>query len=116
MGATRLFEERVGASAATTAAMHLVDEPSRAATMLHPTRMRILAELAEPESATGLARRLALTRQQVNYHLRLLEDEQLVEVVEERKKRGCTERLLRAVAHAYVINPSTLGALAIDPA
>jgi DNA-binding transcriptional ArsR family regulator len=83
--------------------------------VLHPLRLRILRELGEPDSATGLARRLGLPRQQVNYHLRLLEDEGLVEAVEERQRRGCTERLLRSVAASYLINPATLGDLAADP-
>jgi DNA-binding transcriptional ArsR family regulator len=84
--------------------------------MLHPLRLRILGQLAEPDSAAGLARRLGLPRQQINYHLRQLEDERLVEVVGEQQKRGCTERLVRAVARSYLISPATLGTLATDPA
>ena len=96
--------------------VHIVEEAGPAAMMLHPLRLRLLGELASPDSATGLARRLGLPRQQLNYHLRQLEEQGLVEPVEERKKRGCTERLVRAVAHSYVISPSALGALASDPA
>ncbi len=83
--------------------------------MLHPLRLQILTELTEPDSATGLARRLGLPRQQLNYHLRLLEDEGLVEAVEERQRRGCTERLLRSVGQSYLISPAALGDLAADP-
>jgi DNA-binding transcriptional ArsR family regulator len=96
-------------------AVHIVEEADRAAVMLHPLRLRLLAELAEPDSATGLARRLGLPRQQLNYHLRQLEAQGLVEPVEQRKKRGCTEQLVRAVARSYLISPSTLGPLATDP-
>ena len=99
-----------------TAAVHVVEDAAPAAALLHPMRLRLLAELAEPDSAAGLARRLGEPRQQLNYHLRQLEAQGLVEVVGERKKRGCTERLLRAVARSYLIGPSTLGALAVDPA
>ena len=95
--------------------VHVVDEPERAAAMLHPLRLRILQELAEPDSATGLARRLKMPRQLLNYHLRQLEAEKLVELVEEQQKRGCTERLVRAVARSYLISPATLGSLATDP-
>jgi len=98
------------------APVHVIDEVERAATVLHPLRLRILSELSEPDSATGLARRLGLPRQQLNYHLRLLEDDGLVEAVEERPRRGCIERMLRTVAQSYVINPGALGALAADPA
>ena len=97
------------------AAVHVIDDADRAAAMLHPLRLRILGELAEADSSAGLARRLGLPRQQINYHLRLLEDEKLVEQVGGRQKRGCTERLMRAVATSYLISPATLGRLATDP-
>ncbi|HEY8256629.1 MAG TPA: ArsR family transcriptional regulator, partial [Gemmatimonadales bacterium] len=47
---------------------------------------------------------------------RQLEEQGLIEQVGVRQKRGCTERLLRAVARSYLISPATLGALAADPA
>ena len=95
--------------------VEILADPGRAATVLNPLRQRLLAELARPDSATGLARRLGLKRQQLNYHLRQLERDGLVEVVEERKKRNCTERIVRAVARSYLIAPSALGGLAADP-
>jgi DNA-binding transcriptional ArsR family regulator len=98
------------------APIHVIDDPARAAGMLHPLRLRILRELAEPDSAAGLARRIKLPRQQLNYHLRQLEADGLLEVVGERRRRNFTERLLRTVARSYVISPATLGALAADPA
>jgi DNA-binding transcriptional ArsR family regulator len=61
-------------------------------------RRRILDSLDEPDSATGLGRRLGLPRQKVNYHLRALEREGLAELVDERPRRGFVERRLRAVA------------------
>jgi len=83
--------------------------------MLHPLRRRILENLQEPDSATGLSRRLGIPRQKLNYHLRELEKETLVELVEERRKGNCVERVLRATARSYVISPATLGKLAADP-
>ncbi|HEU5262873.1 MAG TPA: helix-turn-helix domain-containing protein [Gemmatimonadales bacterium] len=100
----------------TSAAVHVIDDADRAATVLHPLRLRILAELDRPDSAAGLARRLGLPRQKLNYHLRQLERQGLVEAVGQQQKRGCTERLLRAVAQSYLISPATLGDLAVDPA
>ena len=96
-------------------AVGIIDQPDRAAAVLHPLRLRILSELGEPDSATGLARRLRLPRQQVNYHVRQLEADGLVEVVGERKRRNCTERLVRAVARSFVISPGTMGRLAASP-
>jgi DNA-binding transcriptional ArsR family regulator len=79
-------------------------------------RARLLAELAEPASATMLAARVGLARQKVNYHLRALERHGLVELVEERRKGNVTERMMRATAASYVISPSALAAVQPDPA
>src|SRR5690606_40683040 len=54
-------------------------------------------------------------RQKVNYHLRALERHGLIELVEERRKGNCTERILRACAASYVISPKALAAVQPDP-
>jgi DNA-binding transcriptional ArsR family regulator len=95
--------------------IHVIDHPSGAAAVMHPLRRRILQQLETADSATGVSKRLGLPRQKVNYHLRQLEAEGLVELVEERRKRNCTERVVRAVARSYLISPETLGSLASDP-
>jgi DNA-binding transcriptional ArsR family regulator len=77
-------------------------------------RARLLAELCQPASAAGLAERVGLPRQKVNYHLRLLEQHGLIELVEERRKGNCTERVLRATATSYVISPEALDTVAPD--
>ena len=94
----------------------VIDDPAAAEASLDPIRARLLAELAEPGSATTLAGRVGLTRQKVNYHLRALEGHGLVELVEERRKGNCTERVLQATAASYVISPAALAAVAPDPA
>lgn len=94
----------------------VIDDPAAAGVSLDPVRVRLLAELVEPGSATTLAARLGLPRQRLNYHLRALEKHGLVELVEERKKGNCTERVLRASASAYVISPRLLGGVQPDPA
>lgn len=99
----------------SAAAVHVIEDSRGAAALLHPLRLRILRELREPDSAAGLGRRIGVPRQQLNYHMRQLESEGLVEVVAERKKRNCTERLVRAVAHSYLISPAVLGSLGADP-
>lgn len=97
-------------------ALDVISSPSRAAMLLDPLRLRLLEGLREPDSAAGLARRLRLPRQRVNYHLRELEKQRLVELVGKRRRGNCTARLLRATAHAYVISPAALGGVAADPA
>jgi DNA-binding transcriptional ArsR family regulator len=94
----------------------VIEDPAAAEASLDPVRARLLAELAEPGSATMLARRTGLTRQKINYHLRSLERHGLVELVAERRKGNCTERVLRASATSYVISPSVLPTVVPDPA
>jgi len=93
----------------------VIEDPAAAAVSLDPVRARLLAELAEPGSATMLASRVGLARQKVNYHLRELERHGLVELVEERRKGNVTERLMRATAGSYVISPAALAAVQPDP-
>ncbi len=78
----------------------VIDDPAAAEASLDPIRARLLAELAEPGSATTLATRVGLTRQQANYHLRALARYGLVELVEKRRKGNCTERVLQVIAAA----------------
>jgi DNA-binding transcriptional ArsR family regulator len=76
---------------------------------LPPLRRAVLEELQEPLSATEVALRLGESRQRVNYHVRALERGGLVELVEERARRGCTERVVRATADAVVVEPTVVG-------
>jgi DNA-binding transcriptional ArsR family regulator len=93
----------------------VIHDPAVAEVSLDPVRARLLAALVEPGSATTLAGAVGLTRQKVNYHLKALERHGLVELVEERRKGNCTERVVRATAAAYVISPSALALVAPDP-
>jgi DNA-binding transcriptional ArsR family regulator len=97
------------------AAIQVIQSSEAAAILFSPARMRILEQLAEPDSAAGVARRLDLPRQQVSYHLRELEHAGLVELVEERRKGNCLERVVRAAARTYLISPEALGKLGATP-
>jgi DNA-binding transcriptional ArsR family regulator len=92
-----------------------ISDSAAAEVTLDRTRARLLAELCQPASAAGLAERLGLPRQKINYHLRLLEQHGLIELLEERRKGNCTERVLQATATSYVISPEALDAVAPDP-
>jgi DNA-binding transcriptional ArsR family regulator len=95
--------------------IQVIDDPAAATVALEPTRSRLLSELAVPASAATLATRVGLARQKVTYHLNALEQHGLVRLAEERKWGGLTERLLVATAASYVVSPSALGPIAIDP-
>jgi DNA-binding transcriptional ArsR family regulator len=94
----------------TMAPMALLDQPESVRVALSPLRRQLLERLRTPASATQLAAELTLGRQRVNYHLRALEEAGLIELVEERQRRGCVERILAARARAFVVDPSVMGA------
>src|ERR1700752_2800147 len=95
--------------------IQVIDDPSAATVALEPIRSRLLSEMAMPASAATLAMRVGLARQKVNYHLNWLEKHGLVQLSQERKWGGLTERLLVATAASYVVSPSALGPVAADP-
>ena len=87
----------------------LIDDADKALMALDPIKRRLLTALREPGSAASLAKQLALPRQQLGYHLRALEGAGLVQLVEERKRRGFVERILIAAADSFVLDPAMLG-------
>ncbi|HYY12565.1 MAG TPA: helix-turn-helix domain-containing protein [Kineosporiaceae bacterium] len=93
----------------------VISDPAAAQACLDPVRVRLLAALAEPGSASTLAGPTGLSRQKINYHLHALERHGLVALVEERRKGGFTERVVQATAAAYLISPAALSAVAPDP-
>ncbi len=84
-------------------------EPDDVRLALSPLRRQLLERLREPASATQVATELGLPRQRVNYHLRTLERAGLVELVEERPRRGFVERILVAGADAFLVDPAVVG-------
>lgn len=75
--------------------MQLIDGTDAAHAALSPRRVEILRELADPASATEVAGRLGLPRQQVSYHFSVLDRHGLIEEVETRRRRGFVERRFR---------------------
>jgi DNA-binding transcriptional ArsR family regulator len=107
----------VSASAGTASALDVLREPSRAAALFyHPLRLRILAALLQPDSATGVARRMNLPRQTVNYHVRELARAHLLTRAGRRRRRHLYEQCYVATARGYIFSPELLGKLAADPA
>lgn len=89
-----------------TATVTLLSDPDSIVETLSPIRRRLLALLAVPDSATGLANQLGATRQLVNYHLRTLEAAGLVEVAETRRRRGLTENVMRRTTDVILVDPA----------
>jgi len=95
--------------------IRVLDDPGRVRSALSPLRRRLLSELREPDSASGLAPRLGISRQKLNYHLRQLENQGLVRLVAERQRRGFTERVLQTSARSLFVDPEVLGDVSEDP-
>lgn len=102
-------------SALPTEDLLIIQGREQAVALLHPERSRLLGGLAEPRSASGLARYLGLPRQRVNYHIRTLEAAGLVHLVAERRVGNCMERVVQRSARSYLISPEVLGALGGGP-
>jgi DNA-binding transcriptional ArsR family regulator len=100
--------------AAAPADLLTISSARRASALLHPLRLRLLALSREPASACELARRLGLPRQRVNYHVRALERAGLLRPAGRQRKRNMIEQRYVAVARAFVLSPTILGALAAD--
>jgi DNA-binding transcriptional ArsR family regulator len=84
----------------------LVSDAAKARAALTPLRRELLERLREPNSASTLAGQLAIPRQKLGYHLRVLEEAGLVRLVEERQRRGFTERVMVACADTFVLDPA----------
>ena len=86
----------------------------RAASLLHPLRLRLLSLAREPVSATELARRVGLPRQRVNYHVKALERAGFLRPAERRRRRNLIEHRYVATARSFVLAPDLLGPVAAD--
>jgi DNA-binding transcriptional ArsR family regulator len=107
----------LASAAAPGSGLDLLREPSQAAILLqHPLRLKILSALLEPDSATGVARRMNLPRQTVNYHVRELARARLLARAGRRRRRHLFEQCYVATARGYILSPELLGKLAADPA
>ena len=92
----------------------VIGDPAAAEVSLDPVQARLLAELAQPASATMLAARVGLPRQKVNYHRGRWSGTASSSWWRSGAER-CTERVLRATAGSYVISPAALAAVQPDP-
>jgi DNA-binding transcriptional ArsR family regulator len=76
---------------------------------ISPMRRAVLEQLQEPASAAAVAARLGVSRQRVAYHVRELEQAGLVQMVEERQRRGCVERIVKVTPGAVVVGTDVIG-------
>jgi len=94
----------------------LVAETPRAAALLKPLRLRILAHAREPASATTIAGALGLSRQSVNYHVRQLARAGFLRRAGRQRKRGLVEQKYVVSARAFLLAPEVLGPMGPEAA
>ena len=100
----------------TALAVDVLRRADQAASLFsHPLRLKLLEQLVEPDSASGLSRKLGVSRQVLNYHLKALEAAGLLQFVAERPKAGLKERVVRAAASSFLISPEVMGGVEPDP-
>jgi DNA-binding transcriptional ArsR family regulator len=80
-----------------------VEDPERAAVLLHPIRERILARLRTPASASEVARELGMPAPRVSHHFRRLRETGLIRRSGSRRVRNLTEILYTAIARTYIV-------------
>jgi len=106
----------IAATSQSASSVGLLRNHAQAAVLLyHPLRLKILAALLEPDSASGVARRMNLPRQTINYHVRELARAHLLSRAGRRRRRRLYEQCYVATARGYALSPELLGKLAADP-
>src|SRR5262249_4922342 len=82
-----------------------IEDPEALQALSHPLRVRIIDALRDPDSAAGVARRLGVTRQKINYHLKELEHTGLIRHTGERRNGNFIESLYQSTARTLVVSP-----------
>jgi DNA-binding transcriptional ArsR family regulator len=85
--------------------VEVLDDPDRVAALANPIRVAILEALRAPNSAAGVAREIAETRQKTNYHVKALLDAGLIKSAGERRRGNFVEQLYQSIARSYVVAP-----------
>lgn len=86
-----------------------IERLEAATALFHPMRLELIRRLAEPGTCTELGRAIGETPQKVNYHVKVLVDQGLVERVDERRVRGIMEGIFQARAQSYWLSPDLVG-------
>lgn len=99
-------------ASAAPAPLEAVREPSRAAVLLTPLRLKILDRAREARSASDIADELGLPRQRVNYHVKELARAGFLRRAGRVRRRNFYEQRYRASARSYLLAPEVLGPVA----
>ena len=94
--------------------IHCITQRAHAAEVLQPLRLEILRLTREPTSASEMSQKLGLSRQRVNYHVRVLARSGFLKRAGRRRRRNMVEQRYVASARAFLLSPELLGAVGAD--
>ncbi len=98
-----------GSHSRVTKSLHMIRDLEALKTIADPLRLRIFEALTtEPQSVKMIAAKLGLAPARLYYHVSLLEENGLVQVVGERLVGNLVEKLYQAVARQLDIAPDLL--------
>ena len=110
----REMDERVDAKNETKLRQQVarvIDDPETLRLIADPLRLRVLELLRqEPRTVTELAELLDVQRTKLYYHVKLLEEHDLIVVDETRLVSGITEKRYRVTAYRLSVDKSMFGA------
>jgi len=114
LGLTNKFFKKYAFVMISSPEIHCITDRAHAAEVLQPLRLEILRLAQVPVSASELSSRLNLSRQRVNYHVRLLARSGFLRRAGRRRRRNMIERRYVASARAFLLSPELLGAVGAD--
>lgn len=89
----------------------VLQSPEHFKALGHPVRHRLVNVLRQrPATLRQLTEALSLAKGTVAYHVGVLQQADMVQVVETRRVRGGTEQYLGLVSEAFTFHDGTLGA------
>jgi hypothetical protein len=88
-----------------------LDRLDQAEALLKPKRVEVLRRFAEPNTCTAVGADLGESAQAIYYHVKRLQAGGLIDLVSERRVRGITEGIYRAVARSYWVSPRLVARL-----
>jgi DNA-binding transcriptional ArsR family regulator len=113
-GLTNKFFKKYNSVMISSPEIHCITDRAQAAEVLQPLRLEILRLAREPVSASELSSRLNLSRQRINYHVRLLARNGFLRRAGRRRRRNMIEQRYVASARAFLLSPELLGAVGAD--
>ena len=86
-----------------------IETAAQAKKLLTPHRIDLLKAMLEPRTCKELAAQFEQSPQQINYHVKILEKEGLIQRVSEKRIRGTIEATYQAKARSYWLAPQLVG-------